>query len=190
MTLLAKMLHYKFVEKLYPATLVGIQYKCEQSDSGIAFDVTSINSFFMFYKSKSIIFQVFGFNQKMHLVFDIFSKTLISLPNGPTGKQFNVFVQQQFDIYEKEILDPSSIAEELHLSVIQSQYHPLWEKYKRLRSISFLEFEQFCRSFCEEVKMQALVHGNIDKDYATNIIKNILNDFQCKRIQNVSIKYA
>lgn len=120
------------------------------------------------------------------MVFDIFGKTLKSLGSGPTEAQFNVFVQKQLEIYEKDILDSELIAEELHSSVLQSQFHPIWEKYKHLRSISFSDFQQFCLSFCEEVRIEALVHGNFLDDDAITITKNILNDFQCERIQNVS----
>lgn len=123
----------------------------------------------------------------MHLIFDIFSKNLKSLTSEPTEDEFEVFIQQQFVIYERDILDLNSLSRELHSSVVQSHYRPLWEKYKHLRSISFVDFQQFCRSFCEEVQMTALVHGNIDEDYAVNIMENILNDFRCERIENVSI---
>lgn len=126
----------------------------------------------------------------MHLIFDIFSKHLKSLTHELTEEEeFNVFVQQQFVIYEMWILDPTSLSSELHSSLVQSHHHPRWEKYKRLRSISFVDFQQFCRSFCEEVKFTALVHGNIGEDYAVNIMENISNDFRCERIENVSIRH-
>lgn len=132
-------------------------------------------------------FQINGFNQKMYLAVDIFSKTLKSLANGPTEEQFKVFAQQQLEIYEKEILNPESVSKELHSSTVQSLYHPLWEKYKHLRSTSFYDFQRFCRSFCALVKIEAMVHGNIGKEHAIDIMQNILNNFQCERIKMVSI---
>lgn len=137
-------------------------------------------------KSIMLKLQVTGFNQKMHLVFDIFGKALESVAVGPTEAEFEVFVDQQLEIYEKDILNSELMAEELLSSVLQSQFHPLWEKYKRLRSISFSDFQQFCRTFCEEVKIEAKVHGNFHEDDAVTIVENIANSFQCDRSANVS----
>ena len=130
-----------------------------------------------------------GFNQKMDLVVDIFTKTLNSSSDGPTKEQFDVFVQKLFEIYEKAILSPKSLATEIHSTVVQSRYHPIWEKYKRLRSISFSDFQQFCRSFCERVNIEAMMSGNMDRDYALHIMQIILNNFQCKRYRIVSMKF-
>lgn len=125
----------------------------------------------------------------MHLVVDIFSKTLKSLPKGPTEEQFNVLVQQLIEDYEKEILNPESLHEELHASAVQSHYRPVWEKYKRLKSISFSDFQQFCCSFCMQVKIDAMVQGNIDKDHALDIMQNFLNNFQCERIDKIVSRF-
>lgn len=120
------------------------------------------------------------------MAIDVFSKSLKTLVNGPTEEQFNVFVQQQLEIYEKEILNPDTLCKELYSSVVQSHYHPVWEKHKRLRSISFFDFQQFCRSFCVLVEIEASVHGNIGEDHAIEIMQNILNDFHCERTDVVS----
>lgn len=120
------------------------------------------------------------------MVVDIFSQALKSLSEGPTEEVFNVLVQQQFEIYEKEILNPDSVTKELRSSVIQLDYHPHWEKHKRLRTISYSDFQQFCRSFCEQVAIQAMAHGNIDKDHALDIVQNLLEHLRCERSENVS----
>lgn len=118
---------------------------------------------------------------------DIFAKTLKTLAKGPIMDEFKMLVQQQFDIFEKELLDPWSVAWELHSNVALVHYHPLWEKYKRLQSISFLNFLQFCRDFCVQAELTVHASGNIDKSHAINIMRSFLDDFQCKRSINVSI---
>ena len=125
----------------------------------------------------------------MDLVVDIFTKTLNLLPSGPTKEQFDVFVQKLFELYEKEILSPNSLATELHSTVVQSHYHPNWEKYKRLRLISFSDFQKFCRRFCGRMEIEAMMSGNIDEDYALHIMQIILNNFQCQRYIIVSMKF-
>lgn len=124
----------------------------------------------------------------MYLVADIFAITLKTVARGPTGDELRVFVQQQFETYEQGLLDPSFVNSELRSSVEHSHYQTLWEEYKRLRSISFLDFQQFCRDFCPQVFAVAYVHGNIEEDQAMNIMRTFVNNFQCKRKYNVSVR--
>lgn len=46
MTLLVTLLKYQFVEKLYPATVAGLEYSCYASDLGIVFKVSSPQIFY------------------------------------------------------------------------------------------------------------------------------------------------
>lgn len=130
--------------------------------------------------------QVVGFNEKLHLIVDVFSKCLKSLANDSTEEQFNVFVQQQFKIYENIFLRPKALSKELRLNIVQSHHQPLYEKNKRLRSITFADFQQFCRNYCEQVRIKALMQGNISKDHAMHIMQNVLNDLKCGRVEDVS----
>lgn len=40
MTLLSTLLKYQFVEKLYPATVAGLEYSCYPADMGLVLKVT------------------------------------------------------------------------------------------------------------------------------------------------------
>lgn len=130
--------------------------------------------------------QVEGFNQKLHLVVDVFSKCLKSLADDITESQFNVFVQQLFKSHENIFLQPKLLSAHLCLNIIQSLHQPLFEKNKHLRSIKFGEFREFCRNFCTEMHIKALTQGNITEDHALNIMHNILNDLNIRKIENVS----
>lgn len=135
------------------------------------------------------IFQISGFNQKMHLVVEVFGKKLKALADGPTEEEFKFLVENLFESYEKEIIDPIAMADELYYRVMQPQFYPNWDRHKRLHSISFPDFQQFCRSFCEDVEFEAVVYGNMYNDQGIEIIENFLNDFPCKRGENVSIHH-
>lgn len=130
--------------------------------------------------------QVEGFNQKLHLLVDVFSKCLKSLADDSTEEQFNVFVQQQFKIYENIFLRPKALSKELRLNIVESHHQPLYEKNKRLRSITFADFQQFCRRYCDQVRIKSLMQGNINKDHATDVMQNVLNDLKCGQVEDVS----
>lgn len=193
MTLLSTMLKYQFVEKLYPATVAGLGYTCYPSDMGLVFKVNikfilRSNSFSLCMYGHFL--QAEGFNEKLHLIVDVFSKCLKSLADDSTEEQFNVFVQQQFKIYENIFLRPKALSKELRLNVIQSHHQPLYEKNKRLRSIKFADFQQFCRDYCEQVRIKAIIQGNVTEDRALNIMHNVLNELNCGRVKDVSIIFV
>ncbi|XP_031625679.1 nardilysin-like [Contarinia nasturtii] len=168
MTLLATLLKYQFVEKLYPATCAGLEYSCYAADLGL-------------------VLKVSGFNQKLHLIVDVFSKCLKSLADDTTEKQFEVFVEQLFKTYENIFLRPKVLAKELRLNIIESHHQPLYEKNQRLRSITFSDFQQFCRKYCEKVKIKAIMQGNLTEDRALNIMHNVLNELNCGKVEDLSL---
>lgn len=122
----------------------------------------------------------------MHLAVDIFGKIMKSLISGPTEAEFKVLVQKQLEHYERGFLDPEAMVEELRLIAMQPQLLPISERYKPLRTITFSNFQQFCRRFCEDVEITAYVYGNMYEDHAVEIIENFADDFQCERVENVS----
>lgn len=124
----------------------------------------------------------------MHLIVDVFSKCLNSLAQDTTEKQFEVFVQQQFKTYENIFLRPKVLSKELRLNIIESHHLPLYEKNQRLNSITFADFQQFCRNYCEQIRIKAIMQGNITEDRALNIMNNVLNELNCGRIKDVRIQ--
>lgn len=195
MTLLATLLKYQFVEKLYPATVAGLEYSCYSADLGLVlkvnsrfkhhhFDISSemcINFFVISFD------QVEGYSQKLHLIVDVFSKCLKSLADDTTEKQFEVFVQQQFKTYENVCLRPKILSKELRLNVIESHHQPLYEKNQRLGSITFADFQQFCRKYCDQVRVKAIMQGNITEDRGLDIMNSVLNELNCGKVEDVSV---
>lgn len=131
-------------------------------------------------------FQVEGFSQKLHLIVDVFSKSLKSLADNITEKQFEIFRQQQLKAYENLFLQSGRLAMELRLTIIQSYHQPLTAKYQRLRTIKFADLQQFCREFCEKVRIKAIMQGNITEDHALNIMQNVLKDLNIRKVEDVS----
>lgn len=116
---------------------------------------------------------------------DVFSKCLKSLAQDTTEKQFKVFVEQQFKIYENIFLRPQSLSQELRLNIIESHHLPLYEKNKCLRSITFADFQSFCQSYCEQVRIKAIMQGNLTEDLALNTMHNVLNELNCGQVEDV-----
>lgn len=117
---------------------------------------------------------------------DVYVKTLKSLATETTEDQFNVFVQQLFKTYENVSLKPKALAKELRLSLIEAHKMPLFQKNQLLPTIRFAEFQHFCRSYFNQMRVKSIMQGNLDKEKAISIMKNVMNILDCNRIENVS----
>lgn len=128
-----------------------------------------------------------GYNQKLHLLVDLYIKSLKSVGNDTTEEQFNVFVQQLYKAYENISLKPKAISKELRIYILEAHREPLYEKNKLLSTIRFEDFQQFCNDYCKEIQIKAIIQGNVMKDQALGVMHNVLNALNCGKIENVSL---
>lgn len=171
MTLFAALLKYQLVEKLYPATSADLEYKCYSSEKGL-------------------VLKVSGYNQKLHIIVDEFTKYLKRLADDVTEDQFRVFVQQQFKTYENIFLKPKAFVNDLRLSVMERHRVPLNEKNQRLKLIQFNDFQVFCRNFTQQMKIKSIMQGNLKQEHALSIIQQVLSNLSCDKIENVSFSLS
>lgn len=121
------------------------------------------------------------------MIVDAFTKCLKSLADDVTEEQYRVFLQQLLKVYENIFRKPKSIAKELRLSVVQKHHVPLNEKNRRLKNIDFNDFRTFCRQYCEQVKIKAIMQGNLLEDRAQTMMQIVLSNLECGKINDVSI---
>lgn len=114
------------------------------------------------------------------------SKCLKSLADNITENTFDVFLQQEFNTYENCFLTPKLLLKEISQTIIKLNHQPIYERNKRLRSIKFSDFQRFCRNFCQQMRIKALVQGNVTEDRALNVMSDILNELNCGRVEDVS----
>lgn len=130
--------------------------------------------------------KAFGFNQKLHLTVEIFTDCLKSLLSNPSETEFKMALEQQLSTYETELLGPQTLSSDLG-SISRLKDLPIYEKIKYLRSATFKDFQEFCRKFGEEMKIKALIQGNVTESHALTTINKMLNELNFKKIENVSI---
>lgn len=191
MNLHATLLKYQLVERLYPATVAGLEYQCYAADKGLVLKV-SLNYFFSVaeftFKIESICCsQVSGYNQKLHVIVDAFTKCLKTLADDVTEEQYRVFVQQLCKLYENIFRRPKAFNKELRLSVVQAHHVPLNEKNRRIKKIDFNEFQTFCRQYWQQVKIKSIMQGNFVESRAQSIMQIVLTNLECDKINDVSL---
>lgn len=130
--------------------------------------------------------KVWGFNQKLHLIVDIFRDCLKSLLNNSTEHQFKLAVAEQLKSNQDGSRLPENLSEHLGRNVQKYQRQPIYMETHHLRSVKFEDFQEFCRKFTNEMQIKALIQGNVIKTHALDIINKMLNELEFKKIENVS----
>lgn len=109
-----------------------------------------------------------------------------TLADDCTEQQFDMFVQETHNSYENVFIQPKTLSTHLCFNLLQNHHKPLFEKNKYLRTIKFADFKQFCRDFCAEMNIKALIQGNLTEDRALNIMNNVLDALKFRKMENVS----
>lgn len=75
----------------------------------------------------------------------------------------------------------------LRLSVIENDFHPTYEKYNALKTLTLQDFQKFAAVLFRNVKIQGLCQGNLTADAAKNIMENVLSHLKAERIEKVKL---
>lgn len=127
-----------------------------------------------------------GFNEKLHLIVDIFCECMKSLAQMSTERQFRVAVQQQLKDYENFLRQSDQLSLYFSFNAIQWQIPTMFQINTELKAITFADFQEFCQKFGEEMRIKALIQGNVTEHHAHGIINKMLNVLKFKKIENVS----
>lgn len=111
---------------------------------------------------------------------------LKTLSNNVTEEQFYVFVEQQFKNFENIFVKPLAISKDFRLSIIDSNHIPLPTKNRILKTITFDKFKEFCDRFLEQIRIKAVIQGNLNAVRAEEIMTDVLNALECGKVQDVS----
>lgn len=69
--------------------------------------------------------------------------------------------------------------------MIEGDFHPTYEKYEALKTLTLEDFQKFAAEFLQRVKIQGLCQGNLTLDAAINIMENVVSHLRPKPIDEV-----
>lgn len=124
----------------------------------------------------------------MPLVIDIFRDCLKSLASIATEDQFRMAVQQQMNSNEFFLNRPEALAGHLSYNALQWRTPTTYERNQCLHSVTFADFQEFCRNFGSEMRIKALIQGNVTETQALSVMNKMLDELNFKRIDDVSTR--
>lgn len=82
---------------------------------------------------------------------------------------------------------PWFYASELRESIIQAKRVLCHDKFRVAKTIQLSEMQEFCRQYIKQMKIVALIQGNLNEANATSIIQKVETVLGCKKIKEVSL---
>ncbi|XP_055389188.1 nardilysin isoform X2 [Condylostylus longicornis] len=166
LTLYSHIVKFELVEQLYPATIASLNYQYYCSDKGI-------------------VLKVSGYNEKLHLIVDIITKTMSNINEYFTLEQLNVYKKYQQKNYFNFLMKPKSLNKDIRLKILEKIRWSVHEKYNLIESISLEDIKEFASNLFKEMKIQALIQGNLKEEAAHNVMNSVLTNLKCSKIQNI-----
>lgn len=165
LTLYSHLVNYHLVEQLYPAIIAGLYHQFYSSDKGL-------------------VLKVNGYNEKLHLIVDVITKSMTTIHEKITPEEFKVFVKLQQENYNNSLIKPQYLTKDIRLGILENIRWPMYGKYNQLTSITLDNLKNFSIDLLKQMRIQAVIQGNVTQETAHNVMNSILTNFNCTGIKN------
>lgn len=189
MHLYEHLLYFQLQEKLASAAVAGINFTVTARLKGLQIQVSAPNSQRLYcvrvhWKLISFVQQVSGFNQKLGSIVDRITKEMQSLFDEVDEHK----MQTAIDGY-KEGLDMeggSATVDRLISTLVCARYVSKFAIKEQLRQMRLDDLRTFCRDLWMQMKVIALIQGNMTEETAQSIMQTTLTNVDCAKIEDVS----
>lgn len=128
-----------------------------------------------------------GSNHKLHLAVRDIVNDLKSFVEHVTEEELEVAIKQTETYQNYYALCPHYYIMPIRTSIIQTWHASYYEKFRLARLIKSRDtMQQFCRQFFKQIKILALVQGNLSGEEAKSIVLMVEADLGCVKIDDVS----
>lgn len=157
-------LKFRLKEDLYPGTIAGLSYKIDCDERGM-------------------VFLINGFNEKLHLLVETITKTIVFMDEYITEELFE-FIKTVAKEFMLDILNqPKTLNEDLFFSVVDYLRFPLIDKYKCIDDVTLNDVFEFSKKYTKELYIKALMQGNLIEESAHNVMNSVLTILNCGNIK-------
>lgn len=137
-------------------------------------------------ESCSIDFKVYRLDEELDRIVIKFTKMLKTLPEKITEHQFRVCVQEMEKSYDNQIIQSSSLQEDLRTYLLDGDHVSLFDKKQALKTLTFKDFQKFHRKFMQGIRIKSSMSSSLSKRSAERIMDKILDILECDSTNHVS----
>ncbi|XP_058827412.1 nardilysin-like isoform X2 [Topomyia yanbarensis] len=164
-SLYCSVLKFQIAEELYPASVAGLDYEIYPAEKGI-------------------VLKVDGYNQKLPIVVSEITKAMQGFDNNINPDVFEVIKKKLAKSYYNEIIKASKLNREIRLKIVQQTFWTTLERFNELKNLTIEDLIEYSRKYFQNVRVQALIQGNSQKQNALDIISDILTSLNIGKIEN------
>lgn len=74
----------------------------------------------------------------------------------------------------------------LRFGIVESVFVPTLTKFEHIKSVTLANFKRYATCFLKEMRVQALLQGNLNAEQASSIMSNVLSTLNCAAIQDIT----
>lgn len=154
--------HY-MVEKLYPAVVAGLGYQMNSEEKGM-------------------LLKVSGYNEKLPILLDIITMELKNIGELIEPEVFETYRKQFKKYCYNNLIDSKFFNKDCRLNIVEEDHKFFYDRYMIAEKVTFDQLKQFSNVFLDQLKLQILVQGNIERATAIEVTEIIIKNLNCKEI--------
>lgn len=155
-----KLLEFSLMKKLSQASNAGYEVKTEPHRNGL-----------------NLIFK--GYSDKISLLVDIVTGYLPNCIAESSEFTFNTLLRSMKETCSENLLVCHKLNKQFVEKLLIKPSFDLYQYYHVFDSISFESLKEFATKFFAQLKIEALMQGNITKDQAKEVIKIVQRNLSC-----------
>lgn len=141
----------------YPATVAGLNYEIKRSENGLTI-------------------QIDGYSENATVLLDTILKKLLEAT--PTKESYATVRASLLNKYQDAAMDsPYEQAMESAQSLLYKYFSTDQQKAVALRRITFEKFQQFTAHLFDEIFVEGLLYGNMDREQARKVSESFIETF-------------
>lgn len=127
-----------------------------------------------------------GPNEKLHMTVNFVTEELKNFHKNVTEAEFCDAMRNSWVKYNRRTAPLSdALANDIRMSIIRVGYASTLDIFRCMKSIEFTEMQDFCRQIFDQMKIFALIQGNITEDGAKAIMQTVEINLGCAKIDEV-----
>lgn len=161
--------HY-MAEKLYPAVVAGLGYQLNSVEKGM-------------------LLKVSGYNEKLPILLDMITMELKNIGELMEPEVFETYRKQCKRYCYNNIIESKFFNKDCRLNIVEEDHKFFYDRFMEADKITFEQLKQFSNSFLDQLKVQVLVQGNIERATAIEVTEMIMMNLKCSEIdQSVQLE--
>jgi nardilysin len=142
--------------------------------------------FFLQYSDNRMILLFSGYNEKLEIVIDKFTKMLKKFNELLDESVFNVYKKNMKENYISILKQGNFLFTLSHFLQVKTYSHD-YEEFKELEKVTFEHMQKYTEKALRELNIRIIVQGNLSRDDALSITNTVIGNINPEPVSDFSV---